>query len=132
MGFSPHDPFHDPMFDFVTILIIIISLIIFGFLIVSIFQGIQQRNRDNQSPILDVGALIVAKRTEVHSYQHHNNDSHHVDHTSRTTYYVTFEVQSKDRLEFVVSGVEFGQLAEGDTGKLTFQGSRYLGFERYS
>nr|WP_330380884.1 DUF2500 family protein [Anaerobutyricum hallii] len=31
---------------------------------------------------------------------------------------------------FSVYGKEYGMLAEGDEGKLTFQGSRYLGFER--
>lgn len=45
-------------------------------------------------------------------------------------YYVTFEVESGDRMEFSVYGKEYGMLAEGDEGKLTFQGSRYLGFER--
>ena len=29
----------------------------------------------------------------------------------------------------VSRGTEYGQLAEGDTGKLSFQGTRYLGFE---
>ena len=47
-----------------------------------------------------------------------------------TTYYVTFQVESGDRMELRLSGTEYGQLAEGDTGKLSFQGTRYLGFER--
>lgn len=50
--------------------------------------------------------------------------------SSSTTYYVTFQVDSGDRMEFSVSGQEYGLLAEGDRGKLTFQGTRYLGFER--
>jgi hypothetical protein len=33
-------------------------------------------------------------------------------------------------MEFGVRDTEYGMLAEGDTGKLTFQGTRYLGFER--
>ena len=44
--------------------------------------------------------------------------------------YVTFQVESGDRMEFCVPGKEYGMLAEGDTGKLMFQGTRYLGFER--
>ena len=43
---------------------------------------------------------------------------------------MTFQVDSGDRMEFSVSGQEYGLLAEGDRGKLTFQGTRYLGFER--
>ena len=27
-------------------------------------------------------------------------------------------------------GLEYGMLAEGDAGRLTFQGTRYLSFER--
>ena len=29
-----------------------------------------------------------------------------------------------------VSGLEYGMIAEGDEGKLTFQGTRYLSFDR--
>ena len=42
----------------------------------------------------------------------------------------TFQVESGDRMEFHVGGAEYGMLAEGDAGKLTFQETRYLGFER--
>jgi len=35
-----------------------------------------------------------------------------------------------DRIELCVSGTEYGMLVEGDTGRLTFQGTRYLSFER--
>ena len=45
-------------------------------------------------------------------------------------FYVTFEVESGDRMELSVVGSEFGLLVEGDKGRLTFQGTRYLGFER--
>ena len=33
-------------------------------------------------------------------------------------------------MELPVTGPEYGMLAEGDRGRLTFQGTRYLGFER--
>ena len=35
-----------------------------------------------------------------------------------------------ERMEFSMEGEDFGLLAEGDVGLLTFQGSRYLGFDR--
>ena len=47
-----------------------------------------------------------------------------------TIYYVTFQVQSGDRLELEVGSDEFGYLIEGDYGNLSFQGTRFLGFER--
>ena len=50
--------------------------------------------------------------------------------SSHTSYYVTFEFESKDRTEFRVNGKEYGMIAEGDYGKLKFQGTRFLEFNR--
>ncbi|QPQ33246.1 DUF2500 family protein [Lysinibacillus sp. JNUCC 51] len=41
------------------------------------------------------------------------------------------EVQSSDRLELKMNGRVYGQLADGDYGLLTFQGTRYHTFERH-
>lgn len=71
-------------------------------------------------------STIVSKRAEVS----HRHDTELSVNRSDTKYYVTFEVESGDRLEFNVTGLEYGQCSEGDEGKLTFQGSRYQGFER--
>ena len=67
--------------------------------------------------------------TESEQGHHHSHGEHHHHHTS-TSYYVTFEVESGDRMEFLMAGHEYGLLMEGDKGKLSFQGTRYLGFER--
>lgn len=83
---------------------------------------------------MTVPAVIVAKRTDVSYHQHANagdmSGAHGFYTTSSTIYYVTFQVESGDRMEFHVSGLEYGMLTEGDTGRLTFQGTRYLSFER--
>ncbi len=50
--------------------------------------------------------------------------------SSSSWYYATFEFPSGDRREFLVSGQESGLLAEGDHGRLTYQGTRYRRFER--
>ena len=81
-------------------------------------------NADNAAPRLTVPARIVAKRAD-HSGFRHNMHAH-----SNTEYFITFEVDSGDRMEFSMEGEDFGLLAEGDVGLLTFQGSRYLGFDR--
>ena len=67
-------------------------------------------------------AKIVDKRMSTH---HHSNGHHHHTHS----YHITFEVQSGDRMELRVPRSEFGLLVEGDEGVLSFQGTRYLGFE---
>jgi hypothetical protein len=50
--------------------------------------------------------------------------------STSSSYYVTFEVASGDRMELLVPTNEYGYLIEGDRGELTFQGTRYLGFAR--
>ena len=79
-------------------------------------------------------ATIVTKRADV-SVHHHGNagdasGAHGYHTSSSTSYYATFQVESGDRIELHIPGNEYGLLVEGDKGKLTFQGTRYLGFER--
>lgn len=116
------------MFNFVGIFIPIMFLLVFGIIIVTVIKGISEWSSNNKEPILTVICKVVAKRTNT-TRHHHNHDNHMSSHNS-TTYYATFEVESGDRLEFTVSGKEYGMLVEGDIGKLVFQGTRYHSFER--
>lgn len=100
---------------------------IFGMIIVGAIKGAKQWAKNNNSPVLFVEAIVVSKRQEV-SYSQMGGDNMH--HSSHTSYYVTFEVESGDRMEFLVNGSEYGMLVESDCGKLRFQGTRYLGFTR--
>ncbi len=113
---------------FETMFTILFILMVIVFVIMAV-KGISTWNMNNQSPRLTVYAVVVAKRTDV-SYQHHSNADHTMYTTSSSTYYVTFQVESGDRMEFAVSGNEYGMLVEGDKGSLTFQGTRYLSFQR--
>lgn len=107
---------------------IVFGLVICTFLYVLI-SNIARWNKNNRSPVLTVEAKIVSRRTDVTHHHHHNgNETFHT--SSSTWYYVTFEVESGDRIELCVDGSEYGLLAEGDCGRLTFQGTRYLRFER--
>lgn len=111
------------------ILFMLVFLLAFGIIIVTMIRGIGQWNRNNHSPRLTVPATVVAKRGDVS--HHHHQDANGIGHTaSTTTYYVTFQVASGDRMELQMSGQEYGLLAEGDQGELTFQGTRYLDFQR--
>ena len=104
---------------------------VFVLIIVQVVRGAREWKKNNDSPVLTVDAAVVAKRTNVsHSSHHTGTDSMATTTSSSTTYYVTFQVPSGDRMELHVLGTEYGMIAEGDTGKLTFQGTRYLGFER--
>ena len=46
------------------------------------------------------------------------------------SYHVTFQVESGDRMELKVIRSEYDMLLVGDRGRVSFQGTRYLGFER--
>ena len=106
----------------------ILFAVMFFFVAFMIFRTLLRNSRrwnaDNAAPRLTVPARVVTKRTQASGFRH----DHHA-HGS-TSYYITFEVDSGDRMELSMDGEDFGLLAEGDVGLLTFQGSRYLGFDR--
>ena len=100
-----------------------IFVIVFGMILVVIAKGIGEWMHNNSQPVLTAHARIIAKRSELRGRV---NSGHQL----RTVYFATFELQSGERVEFFVSGRESGLLAEGDEGKLTYQGTRYHRFER--
>lgn len=108
----------DLLFNIFPIIFAIFVILFFGILFVQVAQSVREWNHNNHSPRLSVAARVVGKRQNVT----HNHNS------STTNYYVTFEVESGDRMELHVKGGEYGLLIEGDTGTLTFQGTRYLLF----
>ncbi len=109
----------------------IMFITIFGFFIYGVIKSIQQNAKNKASPVLSVEAKVVSKRMDV---SHHTTSNQNMDHSSFSSsssyYYATFQVESGDRIELRLSGKEYGMLVEGDLGKLTFQGSRYLDFKR--
>lgn len=102
----------------------IIPVLMLVIILVNLVKSFQQWNKDNHAPRLTVPATIVGKREDYRRRRNGNHTSH------RTYYYATFQVESGDRMELQLQGHEYGMLVEGDRGNLTFQGSRYLGFER--
>lgn len=112
----------------------LVFFIIIVTLVINLGKNLIQWNKNNQSPRLNVRAKVVGKRVNVNHYHHANagdaSGAHGFHTSSSTRYYVTFEVESKDRLELEVNGSEYGMLIEQDEGMLCFQGTRYLSFTR--
>ncbi|MEK4230995.1 DUF2500 domain-containing protein [Solibacillus sp. FSL H8-0538] len=108
----------DFMFNFAPIFIGIIFIIVFSMLAFTIISKFMEGIKNNNSPLLNVPAQVVAKRTKVQGSN------------SYTTYYVTFEVHSGDRMELKLSGSDYGMFAEEDLGILSFQGTRFVSFKR--
>ena len=102
------------------IFVIIWFLLFFYIIAKNIWQFIENEN----SPVLTVSAAIVDMRRKTH--HHHHKHGHHHSHS----YHITFETQDGERLELRVKRYEYHELTIGDSGMLTHQGTRYLGFER--
>lgn len=121
-GFSFDDAF--------SILFFIAFLFVFSMFVLAGLKAITEWNKNNNSPKLTVAATVIKKRNQVSNsdYLDHNGMIHT---TSSITYYVTFQVERGDQIKMRLSRNEYIMLAEGDYGKLTFQGTRYISFEKW-
>jgi len=118
---------YNPIFSFMSV---VVPILIIGIFIVFAVKLAVRWTKNNNSPIVPVQAKIVAKRAE-HSSSYMNGDITGASGTMHhTSYYTTFEFINGERLEISVAGDEYGLLAEGDEGILSFQGTRFIGFER--
>lgn len=109
---------YNGFFGIFPIIFLVMFVLVIGVFISTFAKAASQNHKNNNSPRLTSQATVVTKRTKVWG-----------DH-SHTVYYATFQFESGDRLELEVPHNEFGYLVEGDRGELTFQGTRFLGFER--
>ena len=108
----------DILFSIFPIMFLFAFVFVFG-TVISVFVRSAKQNRiNNNSPKVTSEVTVVAKRTHVRG-----------DH-AHTTYFATFQFTSGDRLELQIPYNQFGYLVEGDNGKLTFQGTRFLEFQR--
>ena len=87
-----------------------------------VVKGLTTWQRNNAAQVLSEPAMVVAKRAEVSGGSS--------DRATLTHHLVTFETSSGARHELALHGNDYGLLAEGDHGTLTFQGTRYQGFVR--
>ena len=112
-------------FGFFGIMEFIFPLFFIAFFVIFfiiVFRSLKQWNKNNHSPRLTVEATVVGRR----GYRSGGGSNH----SAHTSYYITFQVESGDRMELQIPAHEYGYIVEGDHGKLTFQGTRFLSFER--
>jgi len=106
-------------FQFFFGIMFVLVIGVFGYII---FKGLHTWVRNNQSEVLSRPCRVVTKRTKVWGGAG--------DSSANTSYYITFEFEDLSRLELPVRGDRYGLIAEGDVGVLTYQGTRFLDFER--
>lgn len=121
----------DGDFAFYGFLYALMLVLVIGLLIYAIVKSFIQWRKNNRSPRLTVQATVATKRSDVTYHHQYDSTGTGIQYTTDSTYYyVTFQMESGDRIELGVPDHEYGMLVEGDKGMLTFQGTRYLGFER--
>ncbi len=103
------------------ILFVFVFVMVLGIFIFVIFRGLGERSRNNKQPVYSDPVLVKDKRTHVWG----GGTS-----SANTSYYITFEFENGERQEFMVSGKVYGEVAPGDTGTLTWQGTRFHDFQR--
>lgn len=111
------------MFTLVPLFIAAVFVLVIGIFAVVTVKGIAEWADNNAQPVLTVPVRIATKRLHVSGGGQ--------DSTASTSYHITFETLAGGlRQEFRVSATDYSGLAEGDTGDLTHQGTRYKGFVR--
>lgn len=106
------------MFSVFPVLFLAVFGLVFGMILSTLVKSAKQHRRNERSPRVTAEATVVTRRTHVRG-----------DH-AHTTYFATFQFETGDRLELEIPYDRFGYLVEGDKGKLTFQGTGFLSFER--
>lgn len=102
-------------------LFVVIWFVLFCYIV---GKGIAQWVENNNSPVLTAPATIMDMRRKNH--HHHSGGHHHHSHS----YHILFQLDSGERMELRVKRNEYRELVVGDRGNLTYQGTRYLDFER--
>lgn len=125
MGFALMDRLFPLMF-------LVVFIFIISTIVGSLVSGAKRKHKNDQSPRVTAGAKVVSKRMQVGQNRQSSGDNDMMRSYTYSKYFVTFEFESGDRLELLVDGSDYGLLVEGDAGKLSFQGTRYLGFQRGS
>lgn len=100
----------------------VFTFFVVGIILFQLGRSLWIWQSNNQAERLERLACLVTKRQSIRGGGPNSHAS--------TTYYVTFEFEDKSRLELRVKGTIYGQLAEGDQGILTYQGTRFIEFTR--
>lgn len=101
---------------------VIIVITIGVFVVYSIFNGINEKVKNNNAPVLEIPVKVVDKRVQTRQ----RNENY-----SKNIFKVTFEdLDTTERHTFTLNELEFDQIVEDDIGYLNYQRKRYHSFQR--
>lgn len=107
---------------------IIMFSVVIGFIAVVV---VRQWIKDKHSPRVVTLATITDKPIEKRRIRRPRTSSAPGMKTHiMYIYYVIFDLEGGDHLKLQVSKAKYDKLKKGTTGKLTFQGKKYISFEK--
>lgn len=121
--------FFNPFGDLFMLMFFVIFFLAICTIMFSLISSISEHNKNRKQPIVPTQAKVISKFQDVTNHLTHSQHNNTMSHTN-TNYYIAFEFSNHERVQFKVSKLEFGKIIEGDVGILTFQGSRFISFER--
>lgn len=116
--------------------VLILILLVITVLVHSI-KGFRQWKFNQAQPVLTLAAEVISKNTDITrgirtsmnaSVNKNSTDSALYRYVQTVKYIVQFQVETGESKRFYVKRKEYERLDEKDYGKLTYQGTRYLGF----
>lgn len=118
------------MGNFITDYYIVSFFVVAGLVLAAMIGYIAYRFiKDRSSPKIITLAKIKSKKIRKVKHVDRNDWGHHI--TYNHLYYITFQLESGDTIQLMIrKRAEYERLQEGDKGKLTFQGKRYISFEK--
>ena len=101
--------------DLIMMFSVLIGLLVFMLIVYGVLRA-AQKSKDDNEPVETSKAKVV--------------DKPQTGNGIVITAPITFELENGRRVRVSVDGKEFMNLLVGDSGKLTWQGSRYIDFKR--
>ncbi|MCR4884157.1 MAG: DUF2500 domain-containing protein [Clostridiales bacterium] len=117
--------------DFFMLFFYGIGALIAGVLLFVLLRSLYIWNKNNHSPRVTEEAEVYTKRQDFSTFMNRGRNVHFGSyHSIYVRYFVVFKTQNSGMVKLRVSSDDFDMLREGEKGQLTFQGTRFLGFEK--
>ena len=111
---------------YITSFIVMFSMVISLILIIILANWWKNR----RSPLIVTMATVLDKRIEARNSRHKNITFGYTTHKI-FIYYITFLLEGGTQIELRVNKLNYSEIQKGYNGKLTFQGTKYIKFEKF-
>ena len=117
--------------DYFMLFIYGFGALIVGAILFALLRGLYIWNKNNHSPRVTEEAEVYTKRQDFSTFTNRSRNTQFGSYRSiRVRYFVVFQTKNSGAVKLKVSSDDFDMLREGEKGLLTFQGTRFLGFEK--